>query len=116
MEPATVELVGADIEVLCAKHARELPTEGWDEYGAERYARYLEDAASRLWELEGEAFSSRNPLLHQIALGVRSYLELYELERARDRLVAEGGTPRLTASEREGLEFYREMLKRREER
>ena len=41
-----------------------------------------------------------------------SYLQIYELERARDALAAAGGTPSPTEPELERLAFYREAVER----
>jgi hypothetical protein len=108
MEPATVEIMGFDPHVSCEQHARywleDGPPEGWEEF-----------AVSRLWDLEGEYFKT-NPILALILEGSRSYLELYELGRAREKLEAEGGTPQDTAPEREYLELARKYRERAEGR
>ena len=122
--PAVVEVVGPAPNLLCAQHAaRELEggagwahEEGWEEFGAEEYARYCEHALDALGELMRLSGDDRpyddNPVLGLIVEEAVNYLELYELERARRVLEARGGERRETAREREFREVFERQARK----
>ena len=89
----------------------------WAHYGAEsaeQYCRWCEQAADVLYELLGHGKNPGHPrsnhVLYDVLDVARVYLESQELKRARKALMAEGGTPRLVASERGMLGFWRECV------
>jgi hypothetical protein len=117
--PAVVEILGPQPHLLCAEHAAmELNAdpgwahqEGWETHGAEEYARYCEEAVNALegWMRTngGDEPFADNPVLEMILEEALTYLEEYELERARRVLERQGGRREETVREksmREGLE------------
>lgn len=110
MEPATVEIEGPAPQLFCEEHARDWLGEDlgeyWEQFGAEGYARDCEEASSKLrrWMREPDTSAT----LYDILEEARTYLEEYELPRARVQLVAEGGTPHPTEGELEMLRHFRE--------
>ena len=114
MEPATVEVLGPHPALYCAEHARfrleEDIGERWEHVGVEEYARDCEAAVSKLhrWALEADTGET----VYEVLEEARTYLEEYELRRARRKLIESGGTPRPTAWELERLEHFRESAER----
>ena len=53
-----------------------------------------------------------NHVLYDVLEEALTYLECYELRRARKALMAEGGTPRPTAHELDRLRFFKECAER----
>jgi hypothetical protein len=109
MEPATVEILGPQPTLYCAEHARhrleEIPCEQWEDElwgGLEDYVRDCEEAASQLRRWEHEA----GGVLYEVLVAARTYLECYQLRRARAKLIESGGKPRAVESERAMLEFF----------
>ncbi len=118
MNPAVVEVLGPVPFLLCAEHAaQELSAdpdlahkEGWEAFGIEEYARYLERAMDALEGMArangGDKPFDDNPVLGLIIEEATNYLELYELERARRVLEIGGGKRRETARERQFRELF----------
>lgn len=114
MEPATVEVLGPYPTLYCEEHARQRLEENigerWEHVGVEEYARDCEAAASKLrrWMREADV----GVTLYEILEEARTYLEKYELRRARAQLMAQGGTPRPTEGELHILEHFRECAQK----
>ncbi len=115
--PAVVEILRPAPHLLCAQHAAmELGagegfsySEGWEAHGAEEYARYCEQAVDALQEMD--AYNDRgpyadNPVLQEVVEEAITYLEEYELERARTVLERLGGERRETTRERGKRELW----------
>ena len=117
--------------LYCAEHARDHLEDPhaadverpdvpfWVPFGAksaEEYTRWCEESASVLHEMVGHTQKPGAPGLNHVLYHVldeaRTHLQRYELPRARKALMAGGGTPRLTASERDILAFWRECVDR----
>lgn len=117
-EPATHEVVGPACYLLCEEHARAMAEnpneEDWLETDslseAKQHARDCEEAANSLsrWMDADET----NPVAYYILDGALTYLELYELRRARAALVEAGGEPGPTERELEELRFFEECAQR----
>ena len=116
-EPATHEVLGPAYGLLCEEHARAMAEdpqeEDWLETESpERYARECEEAASSLfrWMRSDET----NPVTHYVLEEALTYLELYELERARAALQrsSAGDEPQPTEHELERLRFFEECARR----
>ena len=114
-EPATHEVLGPCHYLLCKGHARAMAEdpseEDWLETESpERYARECEEAASSLfrWMRADET----NPVAYYVLENALTYLELYELRRARAALEEAGGEPRPTEHELEMLRFFEESAQR----
>ena len=113
--PATHEVFGPAHDLLCEEHAGAMAEdpqeEDWLEtQGVARYARECEEAASSLhrWMHCDET----NPVTYYILEEALTYLELYELRRARAALREAGGEPRPTEHELERLRFFEECARR----
>lgn len=128
MKPAVVEVSGPYPKLVCAEHAAyELETEpgfahqeGWEEFGIEAYARYCEQAVSEMHELKrangADEMSPENPVLEMALEEAITYLEEYELDRARRALERLGGARETTSRERafaEGFEKAKAALTRK---
>jgi hypothetical protein len=125
MEPATVEIVGPTPTLLCEEHARHRFEEDkakptWWLYSADdevQYARWCEEAADALrawWDDPGAAITLEGPLNHVLEHALEeaaTYLECYELRRARAALIKSGEAPRPTVKERSMLEFFHRSAK-----
>ena len=123
--PAVVEVLGPAPYLLCAEHAAGefqvgpdlAHEEGWEEFGAERYARHCEDALDALEGAArangGDGQSDDNPILGLILEEATTYLEEYELERARRVLEARGGERRETGRERKFREVFERQFGKR---
>ncbi len=112
-EPATHEVVDPCHHLLCEEHARALAEdpreEDWLEtQSPERYARECEEAASSLfrWMRTDET----NPVTYYVLEETLTYLQLYELPRARAAFVEAGGAPRATATNWSGWPSSRRVL------
>ncbi len=114
-EPATHEVLGPAHHLLCEEHAKAMAEdpceEDWLEtQSPERHARECEEAADVLnrWMWGVRA----NGVAYYILENALTYLELYELPRARAALQAAGGEPRATDRELERLRFFEECARR----
>lgn len=114
-EPATHEVLGPAHYLLCEEHAQAMAEdpdeEDWLETeNPERYARECEEAADSLsrWMHSDET----NSVTYYILENTLTYLELYELRRARAALLEAGGEPRPTERELEELRFFEECAQR----
>ncbi len=120
LNPAVTEVLGPVPRLLCADHAAgELQSEpgfahmeGWEGDGAETYARHCEEAINALdgWTREsgGDDTVAYNPVLEDILEEAITYLQEYELERARRVLERQGGEREETAREKR----FREVSER----
>lgn len=125
LNPAVVEVLGPVPKLLCAEHAsRELDSgpgwrhlEGWEEHGAEGYARLCERALDALTVFDkangADGSSAHNPVLELILGEAITYLEEYELERARGVLEERGGNRVETLRETEMREGLAKLRRRR---
>ncbi len=116
-EPARHEVLDPCHYLLCEEHARAMAQdpseEDWLEtQSPERYARECEEAANSLsrW-MHGD---ETNPVAYYILEEALTYLELYELRRARVALQrsSAGGEPQPTERELERLRFFEECAQR----
>ncbi len=122
MNPAVVEVMGPEPHLLCAEHAAgELESdpgfthqEGWELHGAEAYARYCEAAADFLEDAMraggGDKPLPENPVLELVLEEASTYLEEYELERARVVLERQGGERRETLSEGRSRGIFEDLM------
>lgn len=125
LNPAVVEILRPAPHLLCAQHAAmELQasdghrmSEGWEHYGAEEYARYCEEALSFLDELTRRKHQpcDDNPVLEEVITEAITYLEEYELRRARAVLLERGGTIQETTREKDRREMWEEWSGKLEE-
>jgi len=124
LNPAAVEVLGPVPRLLCADHAAcELRLEsgfareeGWEGGSAEAYARQCEEAINALdgWTREsgGDDTVAYNPVLEDILEEAITYLQEYELERARQVLERQGGEREETAREKRFREGTEQLLAR----
>ena len=84
--------------------------EGWEHYGAEEWARYVEGAIDFLDEATNKKGSvyDDNPVVAEVLEEAINYLEQYELERSRAVLLRQGGSPRETTRETGRRELWEE--------
>lgn len=113
MQPATHEVLSPTPHLLCEEHASATAAdpleEDWMAHdGAEGYARLCEEAVSDLNRFSKEG----NHVTHYVLEMALTYLELYELPRARAELIKEGGKPNPTELELERLRFFDECASR----
>lgn len=123
LNPAVVEVLGPEPNLLCAEHAAALLTEtdpgmsheeGWETFGAEEYARHCEQAVNALESFMhdngGDEPFADNPVLESILEEALTYLEEYELDRARRALEARGGHRQQTVREEKSRELFEKSL------
>jgi hypothetical protein len=108
-EPAMYEVLGPAHHLVCEEHAemlaRDPREEDWLEtQSLEQYARECEEAANTLFRWINSDVP--NSVTHYILEGALTYLELYELPRARAALREAGGVPQPTEHELERLRFF----------